>query len=222
MAQKDLKDKIKRIWIWTIVGIIVFLIISFFLKSSYPITHYKFNLSDAYDVLKDALTLAAAFLAPVAAFVLFNDWRVEHRLKINEDLSKAVIKETQYLISETFNVFWKLLNINFLNKQNLESYISLVAELNEKANEIKISLKEFYNLDLDDEFIKSIEQILKIMEEVSSDFYTALMSFEKRQITCYGDFSIEFGRYYDQVHMKLDLVKQHLESSKILAKKFKV
>jgi hypothetical protein len=219
MAKKELKDKIELTIFWLGLFCLTYLIFGFILKSDLtkPIDSSIF-----YEVLKDSLTITASFLAPIAAFILFSDWRVEHRLKINEDLSKAVIKETQYLISETFNVFWKLLNINFLNKQNLESYISLVAELNEKASEIKISLKDFYNLDLDDEFIKSIEQILKIMEEVSSDFYTALMSFEKRQINCYGDFSIEFGRYYDQVHMKLDLVKQHLESSKILAKKFKV
>ncbi|MDC4353951.1 hypothetical protein OHV37_17145 [Acinetobacter baumannii] len=78
MAKDDLKVKIKRIWVWTIIGIVVYLIISFFLKSSYPITHHKFNLSEAYEVLKDTLTLAAGFLAPVAAFVLFTDWRIQH------------------------------------------------------------------------------------------------------------------------------------------------
>ncbi|MCS6738633.1 hypothetical protein NOM94_02010 [Acinetobacter baumannii] len=78
MTKDDLKVKIRRIWKWTFIGIIFFLFISFFLKSSYPITHHKFNFADAYDVLKDTLTLAAAFLAPVAAFVLFNDWRIQH------------------------------------------------------------------------------------------------------------------------------------------------
>ncbi|MEX0572214.1 hypothetical protein ABYH20_013415, partial [Acinetobacter baumannii] len=91
MAKDDLKVKIKRIWVWTIIGIVVYLIISFFLKSSYPITHHKFNLSEAYEVLKDTLTLAAGFLAPVAAFVLFSDWREQHVLINNEKISKEIL-----------------------------------------------------------------------------------------------------------------------------------
>ncbi|EML4808938.1 hypothetical protein NRF55_003114 [Acinetobacter baumannii] len=101
MAQDDLKVKIKKIWLWTILGIIFFLIISFFLKSSYPLTHYKFNLHDAYEVLKDSLSLAAAFLAPIAAFVLFSDWRVSHRLINNE---KEVIEIQKKLHNTCYGV----------------------------------------------------------------------------------------------------------------------
>ncbi|MFL9533165.1 hypothetical protein ACKEPO_15890, partial [Acinetobacter baumannii] len=68
----------------------------------------------------------------------------------------------------------------------------------------------------------SIEQILKLLDEVSSNFYKALMSFENRQITYSGDFSIEFGRYYDETHMKLNLINDLLDTSKALAKKFNV
>ena len=57
------------------------MVMAFFLKSNYPIYEYDFNRSVAYDVIKDALTLGAAFLAPVAAFVLFSDWRSEHKIK---------------------------------------------------------------------------------------------------------------------------------------------
>ena len=81
MVQDDLKNKIKKIGLWTFTGVLIYLIVSFFLKSSYPITHHKLNFTDAYEVLKDALTLAAAYLAPITAFVLFNDWRSEHHIK---------------------------------------------------------------------------------------------------------------------------------------------
>ncbi len=219
MARKELKDKVELTIFWLGLFCLTYLIFGFILKSDLtkPIDSSIF-----YEVLKDALTISAAFLAPIAAFILFSDWRIEHRLKNNEELSKSVIKETQYLISETFNIFWKLLNIDILNKQNLPTYISLVADLEEKSKEIKISLKDFNNIDSDDGFINSIEQILKLLEEVSSNFYNALMAFENRQITYLGDFSIEFGRYYDQTHIKLNLINDLLESAKVLAKKFNV
>ncbi|MFL9533479.1 hypothetical protein ACKEPO_17540, partial [Acinetobacter baumannii] len=112
MAKKELKDKIELTIFWLGLFCITYLILGFILKSDLtkPIDSSIF-----YEVLKDSLTITAAFLAPIAALILFSDWRVEHRLKNNEELSKTVIKETQYLISETFNIFWKLLNIDILS-----------------------------------------------------------------------------------------------------------
>ncbi|NUF23731.1 hypothetical protein HUN23_13215 [Acinetobacter oleivorans] len=135
MVKNDLNVKIKRIWKWTFIGIIIFLVISFFLKSSYPITHYKFNLSDAYDVLKDTLTLAAGFLAPVAAFVLFSDWREQHVLINNEKISKEILN-----ILDEFYDFYNLSygslleNDEFYKKQNL--FFQKINYLAEKKAEI--------------------------------------------------------------------------------------
>ncbi|CRX64079.1 hypothetical protein [Acinetobacter baumannii] len=135
MAKDDLKVKIKRIWVWTIIGIVVYLIISFFLKSSYPITHHKFNLSEAYEVLKDTLTLAAGFLAPVAAFVLFSDWREQHVLINNEKISKEILN-----ILDEFYDFYNLSfgsvleNDEFYKKQYL--FFQKINYLAEKKAEI--------------------------------------------------------------------------------------
>ncbi|WP_165495634.1 hypothetical protein [Acinetobacter sp. ANC 4173] len=41
----------------------------------------KFDPTKNYDLIKDTLTLTATFLTPVAAFVLFSDWREEHEVK---------------------------------------------------------------------------------------------------------------------------------------------
>lgn len=81
MKKKTLEEKIRLVVFLTFGGILGYLVIAFFLKSSYPIYEYNLDRSAAYDIIKDALTLAAAFLAPVAAFVLFIDWRVEHQIK---------------------------------------------------------------------------------------------------------------------------------------------
>lgn len=75
MAKKNLKHQIEQVSFWFVSGVFWYLVIAFFLKSKYPINEYVFNPATAYDVVKDALTLAAAFLAPVMAFVIFSDWR---------------------------------------------------------------------------------------------------------------------------------------------------
>lgn len=86
MVKKTLGERIKQVGFWTFGGVFWYLVIAFFLKSNYPIYEYNLDRSTAYEVIKDALTLAAAFLAPVAAFILFSDWSEEHIKKENEKL----------------------------------------------------------------------------------------------------------------------------------------
>lgn len=90
MAKKTLEEKIKQVGFWTFGGICWYLVIAFFLKSNYPIYEYNLDRSTAYEVVKDALTLAAAFLAPIAAFVLFSDWREQHVEKLLEQESSEI------------------------------------------------------------------------------------------------------------------------------------
>ncbi|HGH3625437.1 TPA: hypothetical protein ACJK69_003424, partial [Acinetobacter baumannii] len=152
MAQHDLKVKIRRIWKWTLIGIIIFLVVSFFLKSSYPITHHKFNFADAYDVLKDTLTLAAAFLAPVAAFVLFDDWRTSHRLKNNETEVIEILKKVKNIpfrakdLAKDLESFYE----NNLTKQEIEDYenkaFAISAEILAELGNINFSKKNFVNI----------------------------------------------------------------------------
>lgn len=65
MKKKTLEEKIRLVGFWTFGGVFWYLVIAFFLKSNYLIYDYDFNRSVAYDVVRDALTLAAAFLVPV-------------------------------------------------------------------------------------------------------------------------------------------------------------
>lgn len=96
---KKLKKQIKNICFWSFCCLFWYLVLSFFLLSDYPIQEHPFNLKKAYDVIKDALGLIAAFLAPVTAIVLFRDWRKEHALIKNEELSL----EIQELLKSTYN-----------------------------------------------------------------------------------------------------------------------
>lgn len=142
MAKDDLKVKIRKIWKCTFIGIIFFLFISFFLKSSYPITHHKFNFADAYDVLKDTLTLAAAFLAPVAAFVLFNDWRIQH--------------------NKAFKASF------FLNLY--KDYFDYRFQINKVMQDLKKILKSGYNVDdledIETNFDLASSRIIQVMSDI--------------------------------------------------------
>lgn len=163
MVQDDLRVKIKKIWLWTILGIIFFLIISFFLKSSYPITRHKFNLTDAYEVLKDSLSIAAAFLAPVAAFVLFSDWRLQHRAIVRENNSSNI-----FSLINRFSVELNILDVFITQAPNRHaSFHDDIREKIEKCelknSELIVEFNDFYHkvttdngfTDLCDEIITS-------------------------------------------------------------------
>ncbi|MFK7247036.1 hypothetical protein ABBZ63_07015 [Acinetobacter baumannii] len=106
MARRKLEDKIKRVGYFVGGGILVYLLISFFILSSFPWYQYLLDKKLAYDVFKDSLTIGAAFLAPIAAFVLFNDWRVEYHIKeqFNKiDEIKKIVQEVETTLSKYLN-----------------------------------------------------------------------------------------------------------------------
>lgn len=172
MAKKTLEDKIKSVKFWTVLGILIFLLISFFLKSSYPITHYEFNLSDAYDVLKDTLTLAAAFLAPVAAFILFNDWRDNHRLVNSETEVFDILKEFESGAEDHLKKMMDMLSDNTFNMSDDTVKLNHKWALDNLNNNIQLKRKiefskkkfkntEFHDLCLE---INSLQHKLLIQE----------------------------------------------------------
>ncbi|MDC4876170.1 hypothetical protein OHV84_18290 [Acinetobacter baumannii] len=125
MTKKSLNEKFKVIGFWIFAGIFWYLVIAFFLKSKYPIFNFSFNPDTAYDVLKDALTLAAAFLAPVAAFVLFSNWREQH---IEVEIEKGGIElyERLMLVKNEISDIKSEICFNFSeNKKELEDRLTI-------------------------------------------------------------------------------------------------
>ncbi|MCM1588107.1 hypothetical protein MWF91_17750, partial [Acinetobacter baumannii] len=135
MANKSLNEKFKIIGFWTFGGIFWYLLISFFLLSDYPIQDYPFNHKKTYEVLKDALSLAAAFLAPVAAFVLFSDWRDQHRSISNEKVSRQIVDNLSDLLPFIGKSYIYLTNQEEINKFS-QAYFSYVIELGRNATSI--------------------------------------------------------------------------------------
>ncbi len=86
MAKKTLEEKIKLVCWWALGLTILYFLIGAWLISDGP----KFDSTKTYNLLKDTLTLTAAFLAPVAAFVLFSDWREQHIEKLLEQESSEI------------------------------------------------------------------------------------------------------------------------------------
>lgn len=157
MKKKTLEEKIRLVGFWTFGGVFWYLVIAFFLKSKYPIYDYDFNRSVAYDVVKDALTLAAAFLAPVAAFVLFADWREQHKAVKNEKISEEILR----ILNSDLLVFYNLIPIDLRGTDKFKEknilFHRLVAELVNKANEIQI---------VDDESLNFKNTILSFEEDL--------------------------------------------------------
>lgn len=152
MTKKTLEEKIRQVGFWTFGGVFWYLAIAFFLKSNYPIYDYDFNRSVAYDVIKDALTLVAALLAPVAAFVLFTDWREQHAAIKNERTSEEIKKQIM----------------------QIKGYLSLGTDY----DDISIFFKnqaEFYGLLLD--FKRNIE-LLRGLDEESESYINILLKIE--------------------------------------------
>lgn len=88
MVKKTLEEKIKLVCWWALGLTILYFIIGAWLISDGPI----FDPTKTYNLLKDTLTLTAAFLAPVVAFVLFSDWREQHKTIRNETIVIKVIQ----------------------------------------------------------------------------------------------------------------------------------
>lgn len=86
MAKKTLEKKLKLVCWWAFGFTILYFLIGAWLISDGS----KFDPAKTYNLIKDTLTLSAAFMAPVAAFVLFSDWRAQHVELKTERLSEEI------------------------------------------------------------------------------------------------------------------------------------
>ncbi|MHC3136271.1 hypothetical protein ACWPO0_10405 [Acinetobacter nosocomialis] len=172
MADKELKDKIKIVGFWTFGGVFLYLVISFFLLSDYPMQNFSFDNKKAYEVLKDALTIAAAFLAPVAAFVLFDDWRTSHRLKINESEALEILKRVRNIPYKAKDLAEEIVSYyeRGLTKQEVQNYekraFEIAAEILEELGSINFSKKNFENIKFHNQCLKLYSDTYKLLTNI--------------------------------------------------------
>lgn len=112
MARKTLKEKISDVVFWTVIFLILYLIVGYLLESLWLSKPLK--LDDIYDLLKDGFGITAAFLAPVAAFLLFSDWREQHNKQVRNEFALKVFRQFEVfekVIQETSLIYIKMDNL---------------------------------------------------------------------------------------------------------------
>ncbi|MDO7219833.1 hypothetical protein [Acinetobacter nosocomialis] len=187
MADKELKDKIKIVGFWTFGGVFWYLVISFFLLSDYPMQNFSFDNKKAYEVLKDALTIAAAFLAPVAAFVLFDDWRTSHRLKNNESEVLSILKKIRNIpykvkdLAEDINILYEM----GMTSESVVLYenkaIELASEILSESGNINFSQKNFSDTKFHEKCLDFYSENYKLITYIMMlfDAFKTLEQFKK-------------------------------------------
>lgn len=98
MIKKSLEEKIRDVMFWTIAFFILYTIVGFLLETNWLKT--AITLREVNVILKDSLTITAAFLAPVAAFVLFSDWREQHNKQVRNEFGLKVFNQFEKFSKE--------------------------------------------------------------------------------------------------------------------------
>lgn len=138
MSKKTLEGKIKTVCWWALGLTILYFLIGAFLISD----GNKFDSTKTYNLLKDTLTLTAGFLAPVAAFVLFSDWREQHRqvreeAEVFQNLNN--IKADSRRLSEIFTEINN--NYQFMGIQVVEKFDAIIEDEINKNEKNEINLE---------------------------------------------------------------------------------
>lgn len=171
MKKKTLKEKINIVCWWAVGLTVVYFIIGVILKSDGP----KFDPIKTYDLIKDTLTLTATFLAPVAAFVLFSDWREEHNVKEIHSTIDMILELAGEIEQQLINCKKSIENPNIKQVDNnitsllikLSVYYLRLDEEDESIGKFKELVLQ-YSSHLRDANAK-LEKLEKLSEEIEED-----------------------------------------------------
>lgn len=144
MGKKEIKDKIELTIFWLGLFCLSYLILGFILKSDLT---SPLDSSIFYEVFRDSLTLTAYFLAPIAALILFTDWREQHTSINNEKNSKEILDVATNLLPYINTYYLEIENDEKFFKFR-EQYFTLYFDLKRKKlliNSIDSKSEEFVN-----------------------------------------------------------------------------
>lgn len=204
MTNKSLEEKIKDVVFWTAVFFILYLIVGYLLESiwlSKPI-----SLDKVYELVKDGLSITAAFLAPVAAFILFTDWRKEHREKIKDTNIRELVRDFNRLFNEAYELNYKInISNSYSNDDVLEIQTILATHL-QHINKVHIYTKDLkaQNPELDN--------LVNQSDEILSDFLLLGIrlgfNFQHYRIISLPE-DPEFKTMYLEGESEEDFIKRH-------------
>ena len=166
MSKKPLKEKIILICWWALGLTILYFLIGAWLISDGP----KFDPTKTYNLLKDTLTLGAAFLAPVVAFVLFSDWREPYLAEKTDE-----IQTTIYALEFEIRKQLHLMRMDYLQLKSLhEDFRSKDLELFEKLNTFKNNIKRLQRLGFgESEYYLNSNKLHNLFRELKQDLVNA-------------------------------------------------
>ncbi|WP_373350918.1 hypothetical protein [Acinetobacter bereziniae] len=179
MKKNTLKEKLNNS-IWKVLyASILFFIIGAILKSDGP----KLDVNKIYELTKDTLSFFAAFVGPVIAYVLFNDWRGEHVEKKLEADSESIFKNINEIYLKLFEVRMSICKEITL-EENEGLRINMIMEL--LTIEL-MRIRNFINLLKEEKqetlsFIELSKAIVKSLDEVNNEFYDIQNAFVRHHI----------------------------------------
>lgn len=173
MKKQTLKEKTKTVFLWAFGLSVLYFLIGAYLQSDGS----EFDPKKTYELIKDTLSLAAAFLAPVTAFVLFNDWREEYNFKNtitlmenikeqSKNIEKLLIDYRKNIIERKIEVGaqpCRLADSELVARELIELSFSYreLGVANKNIIDFKVHVEEFYNIG------KHINKILSSIDENS-------------------------------------------------------
>lgn len=136
MVSNELKKTLEKLGIYFFTFFFLYLVVAFFLKSEYPIYNYTFNRKDAYEVLRDGLTLLAYYLAPAVAFILFDDWRHQYIAVKSDKMIDSLFDKVVKIKEELKNVTNGLMYSRALgfNTSTEDERIKLILNINKEID----------------------------------------------------------------------------------------
>jgi len=191
-----------------------YLVIAFFLKSEYPIYNYSFNRKDAYEVLRDGLTLSAYFLAPAVVVVAFNDWRKQHK-------EVALEKNTQQSYEYLNDSFKAIINFKYEvckgKKLDEDRCLGVVGTKDRVLHLIDFAERSL-NL-IDDkvdlkQFKKHSREIAGLLKSCLTKLYELDLEYQKSQSIYCPNFKFADGQI-NEISQRLDSLSTILESYKV-------
>ena len=167
MQNNQLRSKIEKVGYCIFTFFFWYLVIGFFLQSNYPIYDYPFNRDVAYETLRDGLTLSAYFLAPAMAYVLFEDWRIQHKLiraeNLYDDMDSSIDDAYQRAENLMLDITQRTVGADFVEKiiKNNEDLDRLL-----KSTYRKIALFKYNHTKEGQLFINKADSLLQQLSNV--------------------------------------------------------
>lgn len=216
MAKKNLEEKIKDVVFYAIIFFILYLILGFLIKSEW-LTSFTQSWVYTYELLRDAFTLTAYFLAPAAAFVLFSDWREQHNKRVINEFALKVFRQFELFekaIQEANIIYIELDNIlpdesrHTFNDERVPIYLN--NNIFKKNHDLILSffpkimnIQEVFNILLDD--IRYFGIVANKMEEISIIVKYLIVKFEEISTVDEDDDSYsEYLQFLEIIAGKID------------------